>query len=215
MVILYLVIIGSYFIVRKVGKSQGVSMFGFGNKKQDQDICCQEYDKDTEKGACQQHSSETGQQEGICNDGQSYSNELVQLKEKFIRLGADFQNYKKRVEKDRIDWMDKSKTDLLVGILPIVDNFDRALEEARHVKNEQLAEWLKGFELINKILYDFLKEQGVEPLLENEVFDPTVHEAIAQLDSSDRESGHIIDVFEKGFSHKGRVLRTAKVTVAK
>lgn len=190
-------------------------MFGFRNKNEDQDNCCQEYEKHNEKDHSQQHNSEAEQQQGSCKDTTSSSSELVQLKEKFVRLGADFQNYKKRIEKDRVEWMDKSKADILVGILPIVDNFDRALEEARLAQNEQLHEWLKGFELINKILYDFLKEQGVEQIAQNKVFDPTLHEAVAQLDSTDHKSGDIIDLFEKGFSYKGKVLRTAKVTVAK
>ena len=190
-------------------------MFGFGNKKQDQDICCSGHDKGVEKGPCQQPTSETMQQECSSAAMESCSHELAQLKEKFVRLGADFQNYKKRMEKDRIEWVDKSKADLLVGFLQIVDNFDRALEEARHVQNEQLEEWLKGFELINRVLYDFLKEQGVEPIAQNEVFDPVLHEAIAQLESSDHTTGQIVDVFEKGFTHKGKMLRTAKVTVAK
>lgn len=141
--------------------------------------------------------------------------ELALVKEKFVRLGADFQNYKKRIEKDRLDWMDKSKSDVLAEILPIVDNFDRALDEAKRVDNEQLNEWIKGFELIHKLFYDFLKEQGVEAVGQNEVFDPTYHEAIAQLESPDHTTGKIIDLFEKGFLHKGKVLRTAKVTVAK
>ncbi len=190
-------------------------MFGFRNKKQDQDNCCQEYEKHSEKDHCQQDNSEIERQEDHSKDATASSTELVQLKEKFVRLGADFQNYKKRVEKDRVEWMDKSKADLLVGILPIVDNFDRALEEARLAQNEQLNEWLKGFELINKILYDFLKEQGVEQIAQNKVFDPTFHEAVAQLDSANHASGEIVDLFEKGFSYKGKVLRTAKVTVAK
>lgn len=190
-------------------------MFGFGNKKQDQDICCQDFDKDNQEGACQQHDSGCKQQEGESVDASSCLAELVQLKEKFVRLGADFQNYKKRIEKDRIEWMDRSKADVLIGLLPIVDNFDRALDEASRVQNEQLKEWLVGFELINKVLYDYLKDQGVQPIVQNVDFDPTMHDAVAHLDSVDHTSGQIIDVFEKGFSYKGKVLRTAKVTVAK
>ena len=178
-------------------------------------MCCQEFDGDLEKGACKKHDAQSSEQQGVSEEVASCSSELVQLKEKFVRLGADFQNYKKRIEKDRIEWMDKSKSDVLLGLLSIVDNFDRALEEASRSQNEQLKEWVTGFELINKLLYDYLKEQGVEPLSENKVFDPLFHDAIAHLDAPDKASGDIIEVFQKGFSYKGKVLRTAKVTVAK
>ncbi len=190
-------------------------MFGFGNSKQDQCSCNQKNESVPEKDGnqmCEVHNNEQGD---LSNDVASCFDELALLKEKFVRLGADFQNYKKRAEKDRAELIERSRGDLLVGFLQIGDNFDRALEEARHVNNEQLNEWLKGFELINKVFNDFLKEQGVEPIVQNQVFDPTVHEAIAQLESSDHQSGHIIDLFEKGFMYRGKVLRTAKVTVAK
>ncbi len=190
-------------------------MFGFGNNKQDQCSCNKKNEFVPEKEGIQMSDIQSNEQNGVSDDVASCFDELALLKEKFVRLGADFQNYKKRVEKDRVEWIDRSKADLLVGFLQIGDNFDRALEEARHVNNEQLTEWLKGFELIHKVFNDFIKEQGVEPLVQNEVFDPTVHEAIAQLESPDHQSGHIIDLFEKGFMYKGKVLRTAKVTVAK
>lgn len=190
-------------------------MFGFGNNKQDQCSCNQKNESVPEKDANQTLGNHNREQGEISQEVASCFDELALLKEKFVRLGADFQNYKKRVEKDRIEWIDRSKADLLIGFLQIGDNFDRALEEARHVNNEQLHEWLKGFELIYKVFNDFLKEQGVEPIVQNDVFDPTLHEAIAQLESSDHQSGHIIDLFEKGFFYKGKVLRTAKVTVAK
>ncbi len=190
-------------------------MFGFGNNKRDHDSGNQKNESVPEKDATRAEGFDNGEQGMTSSVQNACSDELALIKEKFIRLGADFQNYKKRVEKDRLEWMDKSKADVLAGMLTVVDNFDRALDEAKHVNNEQLSEWLKGFELIHKVFYEFLKDQGVEPVSQNEVFDPTYHEAIAQLESPSHQSGQIIDLFEKGFLYKGKVLRTAKVTVAK
>ena len=198
-----------------MGESQGVFMFGFGNNKRDHDSGNQKNESVPEKDATRAEGFDNGEQGMTSSVQNACSDELALIKEKFIRLGADFQNYKKRVEKDRLEWMDKSKADVLAGMLTVVDNFDRALDEAKHVNNEQLSEWLKGFELIHKVFYEFLKDQGVEPVSQNEVFDPTYHEAIAQLESPSHQSGQIIDLFEKGFLYKGKVLRTAKVTVAK
>lgn len=198
-----------------MGESQGVFMFGFGNNKRDQGSDNQKNESVPEKDAARADGFDNNEQGMTSNTQNACGDELALIKEKFIRLGADFQNYKKRVEKDRLEWMDKSKADVLVGMLTIVDNFDRALDEAKHVNNEQLSEWLKGFELIHKVFYEFLKDQGVEAVSQNEVFDPTYHEAIAQLESPNHQTGQIIDLFEKGFLYKGKVLRTAKVTVAK
>ncbi len=141
-------------------------------------------------------------------------NELGFVKEKFARLTADFQNYKKRSETDKLMWIDRSRCDVLGGILSIVDNFDRALEEAQATQNESLASWLVGFELIHKALYEFLASQKVTAISQVTVFDPTLHEAVMQVESPDHHSGQIVKVFEKGFMYKDMVLRTAKVSVA-
>ncbi len=196
-------------------KSQGVSMFGFGEKKQNQCGCDQENTTGGEKQEYQSVEKELQDNDTFSKNLTLCMNELADVKEKYLRLIADFQNYKKRSEKDRIDWIDKSKGDVLLGVLSIVDNFDRAFEEARHTSDETLKEWMRGFELIHKELYDFLKDQHVEIVVQNTVFDPVVHEAVAQVEAEGKASGDIVDVFEKGFMLKGKVLRTAKVTVAK
>jgi molecular chaperone GrpE len=140
--------------------------------------------------------------------------ELLDVKEKFARLTADFQNYKKRSETDRVMWIDRSRCDVLLGILAVVDNFDRALEEAKATHNESLASWLVGFELIHKALYEFLASQKVTVITQVQVFDPNLHEAVMQVQDAEALSGAIVKVFEKGFMYKDTVLRTAKVSVA-
>lgn len=190
-------------------------MFGFGEKKQNQCECNQENGAGRENQENGGLETEININENISEDLTACMIELADVKEKYLRLIADFQNYKKRAEKDRIEWIDRSKGDVLVGVLSIVDNFDRAFEEARHTSDERLSQWMRGFELIHKELYDFLKNQHVELVTQNQIFDPVVHEAIAQVEVEGKASGEVVDVFEKGFMLKGKVLRTAKVTVAK
>lgn len=140
--------------------------------------------------------------------------ELIVLKDKFSRLSADFQNYKKRAEADKYLLIDRSRSEILLSMLSIVDNFDRALSEAQATQNEALHSWLLGFELIHKALYEFLASQKVTIIAEVTTFDPSLHEAIMQVQDDAYSSGSIVKVFEKGFMYKDKVLRTAKVSVA-
>ena len=137
-------------------------------------------------------------------------------KDQLARLTADFQNYKKRVEKDRSLWIDRSRMEVLLPLLAVVDDFDRALQGAQN-NDDQTAftEWVKGFEMIRKSLYDVLSQQKVVVIEQIKTFDPTIHEAVMQVESDDHESGEIVQVMQSGFMYKNQVLRTAKVSVAK
>ncbi len=161
-------------------------------------------------------SSESVKSSSAENDSQFNATleELVILKDKFSRLTADFQNYKKRAESDKYLLIDRSRSEVLLAMLSIVDNFDRALLEAQANQNEALHSWLVGFELIHKALYEFLASQKVTVIAEVTTFDPNIHEAIMQVQDDAYASGSIVKVFEKGFMYKDQVLRTAKVSVA-
>lgn len=155
------------------------------------------------------------QKEATLSDSSERVNqELQAVKDQFSRLTADFQNYKRRVDTERLHIIDASKKDLLLGLLSIVDNFDRALDEAKNHSNEQLATWVTGFELIHKALYDYLASYKVTPITQVTLFDPHLHEAVMQVQDDAHQSGDIVKVFEKGFMYKDAVLRTAKVSVA-
>lgn len=142
--------------------------------------------------------------------------EMAQTKDQFTRLGADFQNYKRRMEKDRQSWTHSIQASLLHDILSVVNDFDRAMEQAKSQHtNENLAQWLVGFELIRKSLDEFLKRNNVEPIEQMSTFDPELHEALMHVDSPDHASGAIVQVLERGFLLNGVVLKPAKVSVAK
>lgn len=146
---------------------------------------------------------------------QTEMNETTQLKDQLIRLGADFQNYKKRVEKDRALWTHQARADLLLQLLPVVDDFDRAMQEADKTQESgNLNQFLKGFELIHKALYEYLKKNGVTPIEDHTIFNPELHEAVMQSQVEGKQEGEIIAVLQQGFMCNGSVLRHSKVSVA-
>lgn len=183
---------------------------------------------DEEKKEQELHSSESGNSqetlyeevteekvEHAVENHDACQSELTSVKDQLVRIGADFQNFKKRTERDRTLWAQAVTADIFLGLLPVVDNFERALDQAKKTNNPELNEWIAGFELIYKSLYDFLKKNRVETIEQVTIFDPNLHEALMQVEDPEKESGTIIQVFEKGYVLEGKVLRPAKVSVAR
>lgn len=165
----------------------------------------------------QVHNGQHEKTDDACKEqGTSEQHELTAVKDQLVRLGADFQNFKRRVEKDRSDWFRSAQSEILLELLPVIDDFDRALAEAQKEGiNPEFAQWFAGFELIHKALYEFLKNRDVQPIEQMKDFDPELHEALMQVESENHESGQIVQVLQRGFMFKGTVLRPAKVSVAK
>jgi len=142
--------------------------------------------------------------------------EMEDLKGTCQQLAADFENYKKRVERDRGSWMFTAQAEILRDLLPVVDDFDRAIAEYKKSENAvQYAAWISGFELIRKALDKFLSSHGVTPIEQMIVFDPHYHEAVAHVESPAHSSGQIVDVIQKGYMLNDKILRVARVAVAK
>jgi len=142
--------------------------------------------------------------------------EVAELKDKFVRLNADCENFKKRMLEQQKLWVGTAQAEIFSDLLTIVDNFERALAE--HKKQEKTSErkvWIEGFTLIYQSLITLLHKSGVEEIIEHGTFNPVYHEALVQVDSPDHESGAIVEIMQKGYSFKGKVLRPAKVSVAK
>lgn len=136
-------------------------------------------------------------------------------KSQYLRVHADLQNFQRRVSKEQIQWTASAEKRILERVLNIVDDVDRALAEGRKLDiGDHQRQWLDGFEMIAKSLYDLLQAHQVTETSHMHTFDPALHEAIAQIDSPDHESGQIIEVLQKGFMFKDSVLRPARVTVA-
>ena len=139
--------------------------------------------------------------------------EKQELMDTLVRRQADFENYRKRVEKERQHDRHRGVESLIEGILPVLDAFDRALETG---DDPRYAEYRKGFELIRKQLWDLLAKQGVERIdAVGKLFDPHLHHAIESVETTEHEEDTVIAEMQPGYTFHDRVLRPAMVRVAK
>ena len=141
--------------------------------------------------------------------------ESAQWKERYMRLNADTENMRKRMSKDYENSLYLAQADIFTDLLAFVDNFDRALMDQKSRADEACKSWFEGIELIRKELASLLSSYNVEEIEQMQTFDPELHEALAHVESATHESGAIVDILQKGYQFKGRVLRHAKVTVAR
>jgi molecular chaperone GrpE len=136
--------------------------------------------------------------------------EKEELAATLVRRQADFDNYRKRVERERQEESRRGTGRLLQELLPVLDGFERAL--AAH---PLLDDYRKGVELIYRVLWDTLSRQGLERLAaEGKSFDPHFHEAIERVETHDHPDGSILQVVQQGYLFDGRVLRPSLVRVA-
>jgi len=132
-------------------------------------------------------------------------------KDQAARSFADFDNYKKRMDREQIQWMQNAQTMVLKDLLSVVDNFERALSQ----KTDSTADIYAGIEMIYKSVLKLLQKYSVKEFADYNEFDPEKHEALMHADSADHKTGQIVEVLEKGYMIKEKVVRPAKVTVAK
>jgi len=133
-----------------------------------------------------------------------------------LRLKAEFENYKKRMEKERMRFAAFAKESVLLKYLPTLDNLERSLSVEGKDKKETLKKIVEGVELIYKELRDRLKEDGVERMeVIGKKFDPYCQEALTVINSPDHENDTVIEEITPGYTLNGNVLRPAKVVVAK
>lgn len=135
-------------------------------------------------------------------------------KDKFLRLFAEFENYRKRTSKERLELFKTASQELMVALLPISDDMDRALLEFKKSNNNDL---IQGFELIYTKFNEILKSKGLNELKvkKGDKFDPESHEAITQIKAEkEKNKGKIVDVIEKGFLLGDKIIRYPKVIVA-
>lgn len=129
------------------------------------------------------------------------------------RLQAEFTNYKKRVEKEQAQYRNLGKYDCILSLLPVLDDLDRFVENHDHISDDQS---VQGVRLIREKLLDILRKQGLRTIESvGKRFDPRVHEAIAVLENADVAEGEIVEEWQKGYEFDEKLLRPAKVKVAK
>jgi molecular chaperone GrpE len=138
--------------------------------------------------------------------------DLNELRQTLLRRQADFENYRKRIEKERGDDSKRTTARVIEGLIPIIDGFEHALAAHRETEYEN---YRKGFELIYKQLLDNITKLGVERLDPvGRQFDPHLHQAMDRTETAEHEDGTILQVFQPGYLFHGRVLRPAMVRVA-
>ena len=139
--------------------------------------------------------------------------DLDKEKDKILRLFAEFENYKKRTTKERMDLFKTAGQEVMVALLPIMDDFDRALKEISKSSEKEL---FKGVDLISNKFKETLKSKGLQEMKtkEGDAFDAEVHDAITQIPAPNKKlKGKIIDVVEKGFKLGDKIIRHPKVVV--
>jgi molecular chaperone GrpE len=138
--------------------------------------------------------------------------EKQDLTNTLVRLQADFDNYRKRTEKERDQARHRGVENLIEQVLPVLDGFDRAL--AAH-DDPAYEDYRKGFELIRKQLWDLLAKQGVQRIESvGKEFDPNMHHAVEHVPTTDYADGEVIEEFQPGYTFHNRILRPAMVRVA-
>ena len=137
---------------------------------------------------------------------------IKELTEKSYRDQADTENYRKRIKKEKTDSIQYANEKFIREIIPISENLDRALS----VSDITLESLKEGVDMISKQFQDFLKKFDVTPIpAKGKKFDPSIHEVLSQIESSDHEENHIIDEYGKGYYLNKRVLVPSKVVTAK
>jgi molecular chaperone GrpE len=136
--------------------------------------------------------------------------ERDELKELLLRRQAEFDNFRKRTDKERSEFVQYAGMELLKEILPILDDFDRATK----VEGGN-PEYVKGVQMIHSRMFETLKKQGLEPIeTVDKTFDPHLHQAVERVETKDSPDGAILGEFQRGYNFKGKLLRPSMVKVA-
>ncbi len=145
---------------------------------------------------------------------ENLQNQVQEYKDKYIRLCAEFDNVRKRYEREKTEYLKYANERLLVDFLSIMDDLDRSVAVAR-AQHQDYAAFLKGIEMVMARVRDILKTYQVKPIeAVGQKFNPHFHEILMQVESEDVDGVKVIEEFQKGYYMADRVIRTAKVKVA-
>jgi molecular chaperone GrpE len=148
--------------------------------------------------------------EAVSAERDQLAAEKADLQDRFLRAQAEFQNFRKRVDKDRLELSEYASMEACRTLLPIIDDFERALEAENADKT-----YVQGLELIRQRMFDALKKLGLEPIIaQGEPFDPHIHHAVEMVETEDVPDHTVLGEFQRGYNFKGRLLRPAMVKVA-
>ncbi|NJN78853.1 MAG: nucleotide exchange factor GrpE [Saprospiraceae bacterium] len=166
----------------------------------------------TEEVAEQKKPSEA---EKLTEEVEKLKLEKSELNDKYLRLFAEFQNYKRRTAKEKMDIIQTAGVDVIKALLPVLDDFNRAKKAADD--DDSVEAFSEGVELVYEKLHNTMTLQGLKPLESNgEVFDADIHEAITEIPAPTEElKGKVIDTVENGYALNDKIIRYPKVVVGK
>ena len=171
--------------------------------------------KKNQEATGEKKTSKSTTKKDLENKMKQLEEEIQESKEKYLRLYAEFDNFKKRTMKERLELMKSASQDVVSSLLPVLDDFDRAKKSADDESSaEQFSE---GVALVYNKLYSTLTSKGLVKMeTDNEVFDPELHEAISEIPSPNEDmKGKIVDTIEQGYYLNEKIIRHAKVVVGK
>ncbi len=158
-----------------------------------------------------QESKDKVNSEKVSKETKQNKDKVKELTESLQRLQAEFENYKKRTDKQNQEFIKFANKELIIKLLPLLDNFELALKNT-----EKKEEFVKGVELIFAQLMQILEEQGLKKLeAKNKTFDPYLHEALMQDKDKKKQDNIILEEFQKGYLLNNQVIRHSKVKVNK
>jgi molecular chaperone GrpE len=162
--------------------------------------------------AAERHAHRSGGSEEV----EALQAEIAELKDRHLRLAADFENARRRSIKDREEAALFGHQNVVKDLLASVDNLERAIDHAREGGDESQAGLLEGVELVLREIQAVLTRHGVVPIeAEGQLFDPALHEAMAQVPDASVPANTVVQVFQPGYQLRGRLLRPARVVVSK
>lgn len=136
--------------------------------------------------------------------------EKAELQDRFLRRQAEFENFRRRVEREKSEFTQYASSEAVTAMLPILDDFERSLKQESSDR-----EYQRGMELIYQRLVDALKKLGLEPINSvGQPFDPYIHQAIDRVETEEAEDHTVLEEYQRGYNFKGRLLRPAMVRVA-
>jgi molecular chaperone GrpE len=159
-----------------------------------------------------ENSSET---QPVDNESEETGIDQLQVeKEKYLRLYSEFENFRRRTTKERLEWMQTASKDVILNVLPVIDDMERALKSMETASDISKSA-IEGMELIYKKLYSIMEKTGLKPMnAQGQPFDPELHEAITQFPAPSPDMvGKVVDEVEKGYLLNDKVIRFAKVVV--
>ena len=172
----------------------------------------EEFDETLMDNESQEEQNEVNETEEV-SPKEKLTAELAAEKDKFLRLFAEFENYKRRTSKERMELFKTAGQEVIVSLLPVMDDFDRAMKELAKSEDKEM---FKGVELISNKFRETLKNKGLEEVdaKQGDKFDAELHDAVTQIPAPSKKlKGKIVDIIEKGFKLGDKIIRHPKVVV--